>query len=249
MKLTYRKGLTDKVRRYDYSQPVVLDENESEVEDSYGLPLEIPRRYEVLFNGSWGKEVEDEFDWQVTYKFSSRTRQYIFPGGRYGSKGMSLRRLYTILVSMNNGISFVDDYLVNVLPFTDLGRKIKEYAVNMSEAFEETFMETVRIRKDGKLDRRYLNRARLFRSMVESSVKSEGLYLAKLLKEDFTSALISGRVPLNNHILSKATVARKAKLGFPYPASKFVASGQFVSGILFYVRLEKKKWQTADIWA
>ena len=41
---------------------------------------------------------------------------------------------------------------------------------------------------------------------------------------------------------------RKEKLGFSFPASKFVASEQFVKDIIFYVRLEKKKWQIADIW-
>ena len=84
--------------------------------------------------------------------------------------------------------------------------------------------------------------------LVDKTMKTEAQRLEKLLKADFISALESGRVPLHTTMLSKETIARKEKLGFSFPASKFVASEQFVKDIIFYVRLEKKKWQIADIW-
>ena len=244
------------MRKFNFSRDVELNELESEVAESQGLSLVIPRRYEVDFNKAdrpyrnrrYFKKLEDEFDWQITYKFTDKVRKYIFSSGRYGSKNMTIRRLYLILVSMNNGVSFVDDYLVNVLPYTDLGKEIRDYALNATKAFEDEYAETVRIKEDGTVDKRYYNRSHKFRLMVDKTMKTEAQRLEKLLKADFISALESGRVPLHTTMLSKETIARKEKLGFSFSAKKFVASEQFVKDIIFYVRLEKKKWQIADIW-
>ena len=160
---------------------------------------------------------------------------------------MTLRRLYEILVYMNGNVSFIDEYLATVFPYSDVGKKIQEYGENAKKAMEDEYFETVRLRENGKVDKRFYLRSLKFRKNINEAMKSEGEYLEKLLKEDFINAMKTGKVPLLNNKLAGSTVAKKARLGFSYPAVKFVASEQFVNSIMFFCRLEKRKWQIADI--
>ena len=232
------------MRKYDYSEPVVLNKYEEDIADRYGLPLVIPRRYEA--NISF-ESLEKDYDWQVTYKFPPTLRNYVFGGHKYGSMNMTLRRLYEILVYMNGNVSFIDEYLATVFPYSVVGKKIQEYGENAKKAMEDEYFETVRLRENGKVDKRFYLRSLKFRKNINEAMKSEGEYLEKLLKEDFINAMKTGKVPLLNNKLAGSTVAKKARLGFSYPAVKFVASEQFVNSIMFFCRLEKRKWQIADI--
>lgn len=172
------------MRKYDYSQEVVLKDYEE------GFGLEIPRRYDV---GMDLTSLVDDFEWQITYKFTSEVRGV--PAG-YGAKGMSFRRLYVILCeAYNNGIYFIEDYFDNVYPYTmkkevdsfldllkfELEQEYAEratavttteedYGEVVSEIEEVKENEPERVRKDKELDMRFTaNKELLIKKIYEES--------------------------------------------------------------------------------
>lgn len=194
------------MRKYDYSQEVVL----KDYEEDFGL--EIPRRYDVDMDLT---SFVDDFEWQITYKFTDEVRGV--PGG-YGAKGMSFRRLYVILCeAYNSGIYFVEDYFDNVYPhtmkkevdaFLDLLKFeiIQEYTERASavtsaeEKYEEAFQESSesteefrsvkgeiasvkaeggkRVRKDNELDMRFTAN----KELLLDEILAERKYLSDIKK-------------------------------------------------------------------
>lgn len=233
------------MRRYDYSQPVALNQWEQEHTDT--LPFMLPRRYEVDVDF---EELKNDYDWQITYKFPARARNNIMPNGVYGKANMTFRRLYLELVKLNRGVSFIDDYIEHVMPYSDVGARIREYLAEIKEAAEMEWQQQVlkiRRTKSGRLDRRYkvgLRRLVELRAFTNSQVKAQGAFLARLIKQDLIGALATGRVPLSPALVSHKTQQMRMEAGLN-PTPRFYASGQFINSIQFYVRLEKKKtWQT-----
>lgn len=240
------------MRHIDYSDPVALNQWERDVEDGDGLPLVIPKRYEVDIQFP---ELEKDYDWQITYKFSASRRKNFF-GRRnnngdkikYGSDNLTFRRLYLILCKLNGGISFIDDYLENVLPYNELGKEIKQYLAKIKEDAEnswETFKANVPRRKsDNKIYKRWVPKFALLKSATKSHIKAEGEFLAHRIKEDLEMALADGRVPLSVNVVSSNTQEKRLRAGLN-PTPRFYASGQFIQSITLYFRLEKKgKWKT-----
>lgn len=240
------------MKKIDYSDPVALNQWERDVEDSDGLPLVIPKRYEAEVKFP---ELEDNFDWQITYKFSSSRRRNFFgqrnsKGKRikYGSDNMTFRRLYLILCYFNGGVSFIDDYLENVLPYNHLGKEIQDYMNKIKEEAENSWQElkdtAPRRKSDNKIYKRWVPKFAMLKASTKASVKAKGDYLAKRIKEDLVMALADGRVPLSTHLVSKKTQEKRLRAGLN-PTPRFYASSQFINSITLYFKLEKKgKWKT-----
>lgn len=233
------------MRRYDYSQPAALNEWEREHTDT--LPFMLPRRYEVDvdFEG-----LRDDYEWQITYKFPARRRDNIMPRGVYGRANMTYRRLYLELVKLNRGVSFVDDYLKNVMPYSAVGERLQLYLKRVKESAEAEWSQlygSVRRTKRGCLDRRYrvgIRRLMQLKAFTDSAVREQGAEIARLLKSDLVGALASGRVPLSPQLVSQKTQRLRMEAGLN-PTPRFYASGRFINSIQFYVRLEKRgNWNT-----
>ena len=240
------------MRKYDYSDPVALTETEKDVVDSNGLSLVIPRRYEAEIE--LPQQLED-FDWQITYKFSAGIRRNFFgvvsPGGNpvyYGARGMTFRRLYLILCALNGGTSFIDDYLENVLPYTAVGEELREYLQDIKDRAEEQWQELYdkapRRKRDGGVYKRWVPKFDYLKAMTEATVRDAGNDIAKRIKEDLVFALRDGRVPLSTNLVASSTMEKRRKAGLN-PTPRFYASSQFINNITIFCRLEKKgTWKT-----
>lgn len=233
------------MRKYDYSDEVVLTDDEEEFE------LSIPKRYQ---NGSkktfnLSDIFSKEYSWQVTYKFSSKVRPNMFKT-QYGSKRMTYRRLYVILCEkFNNGQYFIDDYFNNIYPHNGMREKVdaelNDIWANAVNEYEERLEDAIFTRQ-GLLDKRYrkkLKELKEYKKSLESVVDTKGNQLAREIKEDIVRCLSTGQIPLSSSVLSTATQEKRIKAGLPSDP-KFFASGNFVKDITIYCRLEKKKWQT-----
>ena len=243
------------MRKYDYSDLVSLTENEKEIIDSNGLPLMIPRRYEA--------EVEfpdllKDFDWQITYKFSSNVRQTFFgmlsKNGNpihYGERGMTFRRLYSLLCAFNGGVSFIDDYLQNVLPYTSVGVELQDYLLSIKQNAEQEWtilnLNSPHLKKSGRPYKRSMPKFTQLKAVTNETVQEAGRYLAVRIKEDLVNALRDGRVPLTQNLVASSTAQKRQRAGLN-GQPRFYASAQFINNITIFCRLEKKgKWLT-DTW-
>lgn len=240
------------MRKYDYSDPVALTEAEKDVTDSNGLSLVIPRRYEAEIEIP---EQLENFDWQITYKFSSGTRRNFFGGMSsngnpvyYGAHNMTFRRLYLILCSLNGGVSFIDDYLENVLPYTAVGEELRAYLQDIKDRAEhewqELYSKAPKRKADGGVYKRWLPKFDYIKAMTEATVKDAGNDIAKRIKEDLVFALRDGRVPLSTNLLATSTMEKRRRAGLN-PTPRFYASSQFINNITIFCRLERKgTWKT-----
>lgn len=243
------------MRKYDYTDLVSLTESEKEIIDSNGLPLMIPRRYEAEIEFP---ELLEDFDWQITYKFSSGVRNTFFgmfsKNGNpihYGEQGMTFRRLYTLLCAFNGDVSFIDDYLQNVLPYTAIGVELQAYLQSIKQNAEEEWTalnaSVPHLKKSGLPYKRSMPKFRQLKAVTNERVKEAGRNLAIRIKEDLVHALKDGRVPLTQNLVSSSTAQKRRRAGLN-PTPRFYASGQFINNITIFCRLEKKgKWLT-DTW-
>lgn len=230
------------MRHYDYSDLVKPNEWEQD-----SLPLAIPRRYEaeVDFPGA-----SESFDWQVTYKFPASRRVNRTLRGAYGQDNMTFRRLYEILVGLNGGVSFIDDYLVNVLPYSDVGQELDSYLQDIKEAedrkFTEMYDEAPRRKRDGGIYKRWVPKLYALKAATDETVRSRGAEIARRIKEDLIEALHDGRVPLSPQVNTAETVRRRERAGLP-AAPRFYATGQLIRSITVYCRLGRRGEWAADI--
>ena len=94
--------------------------------------------------------------------------------------------------------------------------------------------------KSGSPDMRYKRSKEYAAGLehLESVAIEEGLQdLSQRIKEDIVQRLMLGEIPLQNPQLSDSTIAQKQAAGFPFPDSKFYATGQLINSISidFYV--------------
>lgn len=232
------------MRHYDYSDLVVPNEWEQD-----SLPLVVPRRYEAEVDFP---NASDSFDWQVTYKFPSTRRRNKFVSGTYGGKNMTFRRLYTLLVRLNGGVSFIDDYMANVLPYSEAGADLDNYLSEIREKadaeFSEMYDAAPKRKRDGGVYKRWLPKLYALKAATDSSVKEHGAVVAQRIKDDLVGALRDGRVPLSPNLVSARTAERRIKAGLN-PEPRYYASGQFINSIQVYCRLGRKGEWAQDIMA
>ena len=232
------------MRKYDYSKSVVF------LSDEEGFGLEIPRRYQHdKKSKSYDlTSLKDDYDWQVTYKFTSDFRPNCFSKYKYGADRMTYRRLYEILCQKyNNGVYFIDTYFNDVYPYTlkkDFDNFFSWLKENAMKDYKE-MTEGVRVNRKGELDKRFTTAyagLRQFDDFLNTEVEDEGKFVAELIKEDIVRKLQMGAIPLKNPTVSFETEKKRIKAGLP-PFPKFFASGEFIKNLIVFCRLERKQWQ------
>ena len=190
------------------------------------------------------KMIESEdYEWKLTYQFSSDNRNPFVGMGQYGNENMSFRRLYIILCLAFNHSYFIDDYFKNVYPFT-----LKESVENRLKGAKEAILDLVeenarmtRVTKDNKLDVRYKTNRQL-KDLISSFDQYESDNIAKIIKEDIKACLEAGIIPLNFR-LSPMTIKIRESLGIA-STNPLYATGQLIDDLRIFFRLEKKQWQT-----
>ena len=108
------------------------------------------------------------------------------------------------------------------------------------DEFNETAGRWVPRNISGTPDMRYTASKQFVSGLqkVESDIIKEGLQdVSMRIKEDIIQKLMLGEIPLANPELSESTIAQKQAAGFPFPESKFYATGQLINSISidFYV--------------
>lgn len=187
----------------------------------------------------------DDYEWSLTYQFSSDFRDPYFQGkGQYGNPQLTFRRLYVILSEhFNNGDYFIDDYFASVYPYTMKERVEEKLKATKEEIldFVESEAYTEKLTKSGRLNYRYkVNKA--VRDIIDSVPQYVADELAEEIKSDMESAFSTGRVPLN-FSPSGTTLEIRNELGIDSSVG-FYATGQLLNDIRIFFSLERKGWQT-----
>lgn len=212
--------------------------------------------------GKWVKKDEEElvdfssdFDWQITYSFPNTLRNNKTSLGTYGGANVTFRRLYLILCErFNGGNYFIDDYFDTVYPYTvkkeiDLQLNIiKSDLLSVADDFLDTAIAT----KRGTFDRRYkvnkgmkanLNR---YESFAKSWEDSEGIYLAKIIKDDIVECMLSGQLQMEciSHLNTFETMEKRMKVGLS-AEPVFLATAQLIESLQLFVKIRGNgQWQT-----
>ena len=168
--------------------------------------------------------------------------------GKYGAENMTFRRLYEILCQrFNGGKYFIDEYFDESDWFLGENNTIKDQLSEVLEDVQEKLREYretagrwVPPKRDGSPDMRYNVSKAYMAGMgeMESSRIQLGLHdVSERIKQDIIQQLMLGQISLANPTLSDKTKEQKAAAGFPFPDSKFYASGQLIESISidFYV--------------
>lgn len=191
----------------------------------------------------YGKEVDEEdYEWKITYQFSSAYRNNLSPSGRpYGNALMTFRRLYIILCEKFNKSYFIDDYFDSVYPYT-----MKETVDKRLEDTKRAYLDLVdelheRIRENGTLDKRYKANKELL-IFGNETVQEEADVLAEWVKEDIKACLERGAIPLN-FSLSSATLKLRKEMGITSD-KEFFAMGHLIDDLRIFFRIGRKEWQT-----
>lgn len=182
----------------------------------------------------------EDYDWKLTYQFSSFYRNPYLLNGKYGSNDMTYRRLYIILCEhFNHGAYFIDEYFESVYPYRlkeDVEKQLKDAKEAYLELVDESGEQT-RVIKDNKLDLRFKNNKALANW---DFAQEEADFIAQLVKDDIKACLASGIIPLN-FSLSSDTIKLRNELGIK-GANEFFATGQLIDDLRIFFRLEKKTW-------
>ena len=185
----------------------------------------------------------EDYEWALTYQFSSNTRNPLTPSGRpYGNYDMTFRRLYIILCEkFNMGDYFIDEYFKSVYPYT-----MKEQVEARLKSDKEGYLEMVsemhgRITKAGRLDRRSRANKEL-EYLSQEVMQSDADEVAQWVKDDIKSCLATGIIPLNFN-LSDVTIEYREALGLG-GEPEFYATGRLIDDLRIFFRLEKKEWKT-----
>lgn len=265
--------------RTDWSSPAELMEIEASAsefaDDFVGLPTEealynrkLPERYDIAKEwdenkGRWRRKPGDVMDrwtsagfkWQITYDFPAEVRNSSTSAGkRYGSDGMTFRRLYLILNErFFGGQPFLDTYFDTVFPGSWLEAYTEELLENIREEVTTGAEEAIgrtRLTREGRLDRRYSGtygaRKRLdeYTRKARAWEQSQGTELARLLKEDIKGAIASGQLPVQSRGPKDSTRRRRASAGLA-EEPLLHATGQLIDSVRLYVSLEgDRTWRT-----
>ena len=238
------------MEKIDYSEELELNATESEVET-----LHIPKRYDIENNLDNFIFTDEDFDFQITYKFRAGIRRVMFNGIKYGSYPMTFRRLYELLCQhFNSGNYFIEQYFDSVYVSNGMKARVDEELAEVKEylvQIAESYIGNVRIKADGTLDRRYKDnkglktRLRAYEKFAKQWENVKGKEIADLIKEDIISSLATGALPLSKTWLSKETMEKRIKAGLDSPMSVFYASGQLINNLILYVRIGGTgNWET-----
>ena len=238
------------MEKIDYSEEIELNETEADVDS-----LHIPKRYDIEDSLKDFMFTDEDFDFQITYKFRSGIRRVMFNGVKYGATPMTFRRLYEILCQrFNGGEYFIEQYFESVYPYNGMkdyvDEKLKEVKEELIDVAESA-IGNVRLKADGSLDLRYKDnkglktRIKDYEKFARAWENDVGKELATLIKDDIINSLMVGIIPLNKKGLSAKTQEIRRKAGLDSPMSVFYASGQLIENMLLYIRLGGKgNWET-----
>lgn len=250
-------------RRYDYSAPVTLLEDEENDFDTLHFnetginddKASLPRRYEIEENLS---SLTEDFEWQITYKFSSAHRPYKYNNHTYGGKYVTYRRLYLILCEhFNGGEYFIDTYFKEEYPnrLKDLvDAELAEVKAELLDVAEAS-IGTVKLKKDGTLDKRatkinagLAERISGFERFAREWEDMKGEEIASLIKDDIITCLETGIIPLKKGQNTVDTMSKRIMAGLnDDPKAIFYASGNLINNLKLFVRIGGKgQWQTAQ---
>lgn len=228
---------------------------ESEVaEDIMKLP-DVSDVTEYAINEDNNVKSED-FNLSITYKFPNTIRNNRTPNGMtYGSKDMTFKKLYQILCErFNGGEYFIDDYFNTVYPYTvksEVDRHLQTVKDDLVSLASDT-LEGAKVTKRGTLDKRYkVNRSlqeklRDYESFASLWEENEGLYVAKMIKDDIISCMLTGQLQTVciQHINTISTKTKRMKVGLPSEPT-FVATQQLIRSLQLFVNLGgNKQWKT-----
>lgn len=238
------------MEKIDYSEELELNATESDVES-----LHIPKRYDIEDNLDNFIFSDEDFDFQITYKFRAGIRRIMFNGVKYGAPNMTFRRLYELLCQhFNDGNYFIEQYFESVYPANGMKEyvdaELEEVRMYLT-SIAESYIGNVRIKADGTLDRRYKDnkglktRLRAYEKFAKQWENVKGKEIAERIKEDIISSLATGVIPLSKTWLAKETINKRIVAGLDSPLSVFYASGQLINNLILYVRIGGTgNWET-----
>lgn len=238
------------MEKIDYSEEIELNENESDIES-----LHIPKRYDIEDTLKDFMFTDEDFDFQITYKFKSGIRRTIFNGVKYGASNMTFRRLYEILCQhFNSGDYFIEQYFDSVYPYNGMKDYVDDKLNEVKEELTdvaESMIGNIRLKADGTLDLRYKDnkglktRLREYDKFARAWENDVGKDIATQIKEDIKASLMSGAIALTKKSLSPKTQEIRHQAGLDNPMSVFYASGQLIDNMLLYVKIGGKgNWET-----
>ena len=240
-----------------------INEDRMKLPSSYDISKYYKRNKRNREKGRWVKKSEEElpdfssdFEWQITYNFPSTIRNNkTSSGATYGGANVTFRRLYLILCErFNGGRYFIDDYFDTIYPYTikkevdaKLG-KIKADLLGLAEDFLEGAVST----KSGSFDKRYkINRGmksklKNYESFARAWEENEGIYLAKIIKEDIINCMLSGQLQMEcvSHLNTAKTKRARVKAGLS-SEPVFLATSRLIESLQLFVKIGgNRKWQT-----
>lgn len=201
-------------------------------------------------------EQNEDFNFEVDYEFPNTVRNNRTPNGMtYGSANMTFKKLYQLLCEkFNSGDYFITDYFETVYPYT-IKPEVDEYLSIVKEdllSLASDTLEGAKVTKKGTLDKRYkINRSmqeklREYESFAKLWEEDEGRYVAKMIKDDIISCMLSGQLQTTclHHVNTIATKSKRMKVGLPSEPT-FVATQQLIRSLQLFVNLGgNKKWKT-----
>ena len=217
---------------------------------------------EVAARGKMGKgEFHPAYfsigDFQITYSFSSKERNNLFPSKGKNSAGlkgmmkaygkkMSFRILYEFLCkTFNGGELFIDTYFARKFEtrpvYADL-LNINDKIQTSINAEEYALFSQLHLKKDGTPNMWYNSSKNFkdFKTWQDPIIKGEVKKVAKKIQDDIVRCLSTGQIPLRGREgaqVSEATAKiRESMLGLD-PNLFFFASGQLIHDLSIYVEI------------
>lgn len=252
---------------YDFDTKDMLEtginENRMRLPEAYDISKYYKRNRRNREKGKWVRKdesdlanISDDFEWQITYSFPNTVRNNKTPTGSvYGGGNVTFRRLYLILCErFNGGNYFIDDYFDTVYPHTVKKEvdasldTIKSDLLSVADDYLEGAVAT----KSGNFDRRYkANRGmkaklRQYETFAKAWEESEGVYLAKIIKDDIINCMLTGQLQAEciAHLNSYSTKKTRADKGLSREPV-FLATAQLIESLQLNVRIGGNgKWQT-----
>lgn len=216
---------------------VPVDEGLLEDADSDEIKLELDSSYDEASEAQ--KRI---YQWNIYYHFTGAVRNNKPNGKTYGSKGVTFQNLFRMLIKQNSNINFIDNYINTVLPYTDVGDKMKEWLSSVEDSVIYMY-SSLHKRKDGNLNRRYRRDIRAYLDLteeLEGEQNERGLSLAREIKADIEAKVSTGSLPLSPAWNLYSTKLRRLRADLPMNP-RFYASGQFIKNLKIICRFEKRR--------
>lgn len=181
------------------------------------------------------------YRWKIYYRFADGIRNNKPEGKSYGSEGVSFQKLFKFLVHLNSDINFIDNYILTVLPSTDINEDMDKWLSYIEESVIYGYSRLHK-RKDGGLDRRYKLQIRDYINLteeLESEQEEHGVELSRRIRSDIVTKLETGSLPLDPAYNKYETKLRRFRANLQM-APRFFASGQFIKALMVTCRFEKR---------